>query len=620
MDKNTSGNRIQLLTSFIINILALATGASFGIANVLISDLQSVPNNDSIIKTRNDSSYFPSITKEDIFSFHINRQESTWIASFGMIGQYFPILFVGPLVGRFGKRISMQVDCILFSIGFLLMGLSINVEMLYISKLFLGYAFLTSRSSIQPFTAEITDPNIRGFASTLWSMLFTIGQATSIFFAGMVGWRELSGFFAALMGVCFLVLFWPRETPEWLMTKLEFQNAVASYEFYKSDKKNIIEDSSKRLREDGTEKSYRELVKHSREETVLDPKFKIDQKGDTLSPTRILLENICSAKKILTSPEFYKPFSFLVVIFGLQELSGFAVLNNFSIVLVETYGYGSKTFVDAGTLVTIVALSRIPISMISAPILHKYKKRPIYLSVCVLLLLILSGIIAFTTLVEHKYLSPEDIQASLLLQSIPFVLLILFYACFSMGFGNIPFALMGELFPSNISNVGNTIVFVIVNSVGLSTVYTALLIKEKYGLQYVFVIPAISILLSLIWAAIFMPETHGLSLKQIRTIYSSKDSMDSNDRGNKKKSQEKIQQDKFKDELRKASLNLWSPDVCVTCMKMIDGEAAQIHPLQKIFLAAQAIIKIDDETTIPKHSKNEENIKKDHSMVKDSYG
>ena len=90
--------------------------------------------------------------------------------------------------------------------------------------------------------------------------------------------------------------------------------------------------------------------------------------------------------------------------------------------------------------------------------------------------------------------------------------------------------------------------------------------------------------------------------------------------GNDLKSQEKIQQDKLKDELRKASLNLWSPDVCVTCMKMLDGEAVQTNPFQEIFLAAKAIIKIDDETTIPKHSKTEENIKKDHSMVKDRNG
>ena len=67
-------------------------------------------------------------------------------------------------------------------------------------------------------------------------------------------------------------------------------------------------------------------------------------------------------------------------------------------------------------------------------------------------------------------------------------------------------------------------------------------------------------------------------------------------------------------------MNLWSPDVCVTCMKMNDRESVQIHPFQAIFFAAKAIVKIDEETTISDRSQNEENSKKDHSMVKDSYG
>ena len=236
MEEQTSGKSIQLLTTFIINILAVATGASFGIANVLISDLQPLAKNDSSAVSNGNSSLDAIIHKEDVFTFTIDVQESTWIATFGMIGQYFPILFVGPIVGRFGKRISMQIDCVLFMIGFLLMGLSVDVRMLYSSKFLLGYAYLTSRSSIQPFTCEITDPDIRGFASSLWALHFTIGQASSIFAAGMLGWRQVSGFFAALTGVCFLALVWPHETPEWLMEKLRFNNAIKSYEFYKSDK------------------------------------------------------------------------------------------------------------------------------------------------------------------------------------------------------------------------------------------------------------------------------------------------------------------------------------------------------------------------------------------------
>ena len=55
-----------------------------------------------------------------------------------MIGQYFPIFFVGPIIARYGKRISMMIDSILFLIGFILMGLSVNVVMLCIAKFFMG--------------------------------------------------------------------------------------------------------------------------------------------------------------------------------------------------------------------------------------------------------------------------------------------------------------------------------------------------------------------------------------------------------------------------------------------------------------------------------------------------
>ena len=60
----------------------------------------------------------------------------------------------------------------------------------------------------------------------------------------------------------------------------------------------------------------------------------------------------------------------------------------------------------------------------------------------------------------------------------------------------------------------------LVNSLGMVSVKTALLIRDKCGLQYVFVMPAVAILFSAIFAALFMPETHGLSLKEITAIYS----------------------------------------------------------------------------------------------------
>ena len=64
-------------------------------------------------------------------------------------------------------------------------------------------------------------------------------------------------------------------------------------------------------------------------------------------------------------------------------------------------------------------------------------------------------------------------------------------------------------------------IFVTVNSIELTAVKTALLIRDEHGLQYLFVIPAVAILLSAIFSGLFMPETQGMTLQEIAKIYAS---------------------------------------------------------------------------------------------------
>ena len=83
------------------------------------------------------------------------------------------------------------------------------------------------------------------------------------------------------------------------------------------------------------------------------------------------------------------------------------------------------------------------------------------------------------------------------------------------------FHLFSFLFFYN-NTFGQRTILVLVNSVELIAVKTALLTKETYGLQYTFVIPAIAIFCSAVWAFLFMPETHGRTLKEIGSIYAEK--------------------------------------------------------------------------------------------------
>ena len=82
---------------------------------------------------------------------------------------------------------------------------------------------------------------------------------------------------------------------------------------------------------------------------------------------------------------------------------------------------------------------------------------------------------------------------------------------------------MGELFPPNASTIANTFVFILSNILGFIAIQTALAISETHGLLYVFVMPAGAVAASILIAGIFMPETQGLSLDEIRKIYGKSD-------------------------------------------------------------------------------------------------
>ena len=52
-------------------------------------------------------------------------------------------------------------------------------------------------------------------------------------------------------------------------------------------------------------------------------------------------------------------------------------------------------------------------SIMAMPVLQKFKKRPLYLSVSIFLIIIVSGIVVFTHIMETGILTKEDLQDSI---------------------------------------------------------------------------------------------------------------------------------------------------------------------------------------------------------------
>ena len=144
-----------------------------------------------------------------------------------------------------------------------------------------GYAYLASRSSIQPFVCEISDPSVRGFTTTLWSLFFISGQAISILASNCLGWRWVSLFFAVLMVIFFFAIMLIHETPNWLLENLCFEKAVQALYFYKTDPKLLVYDENKRTSVDGSDLYYTDLVEMYRAASEKEQNVSFPQQNGT---------------------------------------------------------------------------------------------------------------------------------------------------------------------------------------------------------------------------------------------------------------------------------------------------------------------------------------------------
>ena len=82
---------MQMLTSFLINILALGTGASYGIANVLLSQMEMKKK----ANYENSSTTIEDISSRNgsMFQFTINSDEASWIGNTIIyIGHYISLV------------------------------------------------------------------------------------------------------------------------------------------------------------------------------------------------------------------------------------------------------------------------------------------------------------------------------------------------------------------------------------------------------------------------------------------------------------------------------------------------------------------------------------------------
>ena len=89
---------------------------------------------------------------------------------------------VGSVIGGFqtkylGRKYSMMIDCVITLGGLICIRLANSFPLLLVGRLLTGYSNGSNKTSILPYTSEISQPQIRKFTGTLFSLFEQSGMA-----------------------------------------------------------------------------------------------------------------------------------------------------------------------------------------------------------------------------------------------------------------------------------------------------------------------------------------------------------------------------------------------------------------------------------------------------------
>ncbi|KAK4323401.1 hypothetical protein Pmani_005895 [Petrolisthes manimaculis] len=409
-------------------------------------------------------------------SLHLTTVENSLFSSVLNVGALVGGPLGGLVINAIGRRWTMLGTVVILVASWLLIIFGQNFAMLVCGRILAGLYTGVTCVNIPNYIGEISSPDIRGTLGTVFQLMVVTG----ILFSYVVGdfmtsWRGLAAVCAipVLIYAVLIVLF-VKESPIVLIAKGKLDEARGVLQHFRG--------------------------KHYDVEPELEV---LRQNQEEMSKTKTTLKD-------LKKSYILKPLIIIVAIMFFQQTSGVnAVLFNLNDIFSS-----AGTGMDEGLNAIIVGLVQVLATIVATFLCDRLGRK---------LLLILSSsamCISLVALDVFFYEKAQDEQQAMdTLGWLPLVSLIVYIAAFSVGYGPIPWVLMGELFTSNVKDAAGA-VGIMVNW-GTSFFVTLLFqplqdVMGPFGVYWMF---AGFCAVNCVFCILVVPETKGKTLEEITAYF-----------------------------------------------------------------------------------------------------
>uniref|UniRef100_A0A0A9H4S2 Major facilitator superfamily (MFS) profile domain-containing protein n=1 Tax=Arundo donax TaxID=35708 RepID=A0A0A9H4S2_ARUDO len=382
-----------------------------------------------------------------------------------------------------GRQAVMLIGGSLFLAGSAVNAGAINIAMLIVGRMLLGFGVGFTAQAAPLYLAETSPARWRGAFTTAYNIFMVLGTLAATvtnYFTNRIpgwGWRMSLGL-AAVPAVIVVVgaLFIP-DTPSSMVLR---------------GKPDMARASLQRIRGPGAdvEAEFKDIVRAIEEARGNDE----------------------GAYERLRSKGYRHYLLMVVAIPTFFDLTGVIVMAVFSPVLFRTVGFSSQKAIFGSVIVSLVNLVS---TSLSSFVMDRCGRRFLFLSggaAMIFCQLAMSWMLADHLGVHNAVTMPRNYAVAML------VFMCLYTFSFGMSWGPLKWVVPSEIYPVEIRSAGQamTVSIVLCLSFAQTQVFTILLCAMKYA---IFLFYAGWVLVMTAFIAAFLPETKGVPLEGMRSVW-----------------------------------------------------------------------------------------------------
>ncbi|XP_071549837.1 trehalose transporter 1-like protein [Panulirus ornatus] len=419
-------------------------------------------------------------------SLHLTTTENMWFSSSMNLGALLGGPVGGVSLNILGRRGTMLASVLPYIVGWLLIAFARNVSMLITGRVVTGFCAGVTSLVVPTYIGEYASASVRGTLGSGFQLMVTIGVLYSYALGAVVStWQVLAGLCIIPPVIYFICMLFSKESPSFLLSKGKEEQAAASLQFFRGKDYNI--------------------------------QTELDMMRESIEDAR---QNKTSIRDLL-KPYILKPLMISLSLMFFQQFSGVnPVLFNLTTIFSDS---GSSISDDVSSIS--IGAVQVVATFLAALLMDRAGRK--------LLLIVSSSIMALSlvSLGEFFYLKMEDKKWAIEnLGWLPLVSLIVFITVFSLGYGPIPWLMLGELFPPNIKETAAGVATMVNWTLSFVATLTFVPLESAIGDHGVYWFFSSVCVINLIFCVTFVPETKGKTLEEINAYFGGSSSSGSSNR------------------------------------------------------------------------------------------